>query len=122
MNFNFGGSDFHNIVVRSEDGFVSVRTNANNADDVSKWKDIFCAKNNLCFNVHRTYDVQRTAFHKKFICLHGDKRHAGIKKTNTRYVIVDTLYIEVYTKDMLNNKACEAISFFTVRWTLNKMS
>lgn len=83
MDFTSESSDFHDIVIRDEDGYVHVGNNSNNAGNVPRWKDIFCAKNKVCFNVHCIYDVQRLAFHKKFICFHGDKCHAGVKKTNT---------------------------------------
>lgn len=59
MDLDFVGSGFHKIFIKDEGEYTHIRTNARDADDVSKWKDIFCAQNKLCFNVHRNYVLSR---------------------------------------------------------------
>ena len=80
---DFSDSGFHNTVVKEESELVIIRSNVKNEDDVEKWKNIYCRAFCATFNSARSYDVQKCLLHRRYICIFGDKRHKGKRKTYT---------------------------------------
>lgn len=81
--YDFGDNGFKNIVVKEENDNIVLRTNVKNEQDVEKWRNAYSKNFNSTLNVMWTYKVQRFAFHRRYICIFGDKRHKGIRKTFT---------------------------------------
>lgn len=70
-------------MLRNEKNQVHVKMSVFDDDEAWRWKGVFAKKNNITFNVQRLYHTSRSTFHEKFMCIHGDKRHQGIRKTYT---------------------------------------
>ncbi|XP_066947909.1 uncharacterized protein [Macrobrachium rosenbergii] len=61
----------------------------------------FTARNSTTFNAARLYHGVRYRFHEKFICLHGDSRHKGVKKTYTGCSVKMDIKIKLITKNTI---------------------
>lgn len=88
FQLDFTTEGFSNIILKNEKDEIQVKTNAFSDEDAWRWKEIFTMKNNVSFNVSRYLTGVRYTFHQKFICIHGDKRHKGVIKTNTGLVLL----------------------------------
>ncbi|KAG0722314.1 hypothetical protein GWK47_044693 [Chionoecetes opilio] len=82
-SLDFVDDGFQNIILEGTVDTLRIRTNAMNEEEALRWKDVFCKKNNVCFSHKNVYTPKRNTYHKKFQCMHGDKRHKGVKKTFT---------------------------------------
>ncbi|XP_066958963.1 uncharacterized protein [Macrobrachium rosenbergii] len=100
-NLNFTEEGFSNIVIRNEKNIVQLRTNAFDDDEALRWKEVFTARNSTTYNAARLYHGVRYRFHEKFICLHGDNRHKGVKKTYTGCSVKMDIKIKLITKNTI---------------------
>lgn len=83
LKLDFEDSGFNNNVIKSDPNYVHLKTNVKNEDDAWRWKAILEKKNNILFNAKKILKTQLCIYHQEFICVHGEKRHKGRKKTYT---------------------------------------
>ena len=84
----FEDEGFSSVIISETEETVYFRINLKSGEEFQRWKEHYMQKNNTCFNVKRAYPrSQWKLFHKTFICLHGDVRNNGKKKTCTGYVL-----------------------------------
>lgn len=83
FKLDFSEEGFDNIILKNERNLVQVKTNVFYDEQAWEWKAAYNKKNNTCFNVLRLFHSKRSTYHQKFVCIHGDKRHKGIRKTYT---------------------------------------
>lgn len=80
LRLQFEDEGFDNRVIENTKGRVHIRANVWSDEDAVKWKETFEKKNKLCFNVWKVKDNTRN-FRRIYVCLHGDKRHKGVRRT-----------------------------------------
>ena len=81
----FKSKGFDNIVEKREDG-LQVRTNVFDENQWEQWRYLFSELTYTSFNVAKTLEGSqetRSEFRQSLMCLHGDGRHKGIRKTFT---------------------------------------
>ena len=75
--------EFENIIIKEDDDYIFLKTNAKTPDEVERWKELYSKKFNVTLNIAYNYDVVMFALHRRYKCIFGEKRHCGKKKTFT---------------------------------------
>lgn len=80
---DFSDDGFTNINIAKEANFITLQCNVTSKEDFQRWKEVFCLRTNMCFNVLYGRPVGvRKLFKQKLVCHHGVP-HKGVKKTPT---------------------------------------
>ena len=80
----FEEEGFSSVILSESEDTVNFRINVKCEEEFQRWMELYMKYNHTCYNVKRVYACgERILFRKRFICLHGEARSKGQKKTYT---------------------------------------